>query len=141
VIEAAELDDGRWVLGTVGTRRIKVIDWLPDDPFPRALVEDWDDAAPVEPGVDLAGAYGAVRAQLRRVLALKSELAEPAADATIELSDDPGLGSFQVSAVAPIGPADQQRLLIAQGADERLRLLHDLLGEEAEYLVARLQMG
>jgi len=141
VLEAAELDDGRWVLGTVGVRRIRVVEWLPDDPYPRAHVEDWDDEQVDDPGVDLDGAYSTVIAQLRRVLALKSELAEPAVDATVELSDEPSLGSFQVSAIAPIGPADQQRLLVAGGVYERLRLLNDLLGEEADYLAARLEMG
>jgi Lon protease-like protein len=138
IVEAAELDDGRWVLGTVGTRRIRVREWLPDDPYPRADVEDWDDG---EPGADAFDVYGAVITRLRRVLALKAELAEPAVDATIELSDDPALGSFQAAAVAPIGPADQQRLLLATGPDERLKMLETLLIEESEYLAARLQMG
>jgi Lon protease-like protein len=138
ILEAAELDDGRWVLGTVGTRRIRVSEWLPDDPYPRADVEEWSD---VDPGADAADVYDAVVSRLRRVLALKAELAEPAVAATIELSDDPALGSFQVAAVAPIGPADQQRLLQAQGPDERLHLLDMLLTEESDYLAARLQMG
>jgi Lon protease-like protein len=138
IVEAAELDDGRWVLGTVGSRRIRVREWLSDDPYPRADVEDWEDVGPGAVAVEI---YGAVIAQLRRVLALKAELAEPAVDATIELSDDPALGSFQVAAVAPIGPADQQRLLLADGADERLRLLETMLREENDYLAARLQMG
>ena len=138
IVEAAELEDGRWVLGTVGTRRIRVREWLPDDPYPRADVEDWDD---LEPGADASDAYGVVLGRLRRVLALKAELAEPAVDATIELSDEPALGSFQAAAVAPIGPADQQRLLQAGGPDERLRLLGVLLTEESDYLAARIQMG
>ena len=138
ILDASELDDGRWVLGTVGTRRIRVTRWLPDDPYPRADVEDWDDAMP---GPDAADGYRNVMAKLRRVLALKAELAEPAADATIELSDDPGLGSFQVGAVAPIGPADQQRVLMAEGPDQRLQLLELLLSEESDYLAARLQLG
>ncbi|MEY2432316.1 MAG: ATP-dependent Lon protease [Acidimicrobiaceae bacterium] len=138
IVEAAELDDGRWVLGTVGTRRIRVREWLPDDPYPRADVEDWADA---ELSADAFDVYGAVITRLRRVLALKAELAEPAVDATIELSDDPALGSFQVAAVAPIGPADQQRLLLAAGPSERLEMLGTLLIEESDYLAARLQMG
>jgi Lon protease-like protein len=138
ILEATELDDGRWVLGTVGTRRIRVIRWLPDDPYPRADVEDWDDGVP---GPDVTDRYRNVMAQLRRVLALTAELGEPAADATIELSDDPGLGSFQVAAVAPLGPADQQRVLMADGPDQRLQLLELLLSEESDYLAARLQLG
>lgn len=138
ILEATELDDGRWVLGTVGTRRIRVTQWLPDDPYPRAAVEDWDDPVPEAETTDR---YREVLSQLRRVLALKAELAEPAADATIELSDDPALGSFQIAAVAPIGPADQQRLLVADGPDQRLQLLEVLLAEESDYLAARLQLG
>lgn len=138
IVEAAELHDGRWVLGTVGTRRLRVREWLPDDPYPRADIEGWDDAAP---GPEIGDVYPRVVGQLRRVLALKAELAEPAVDATIELSDDPVLGSFQASAVAPLGPADQQRLLAAAGPDDRLELLEVLLSEESDYLAARLQMG
>jgi Lon protease-like protein len=138
IIEAAELDDGRWVLGTVGTRRIRVREWLLDDPYPQADVEDWDD---VEAAAGVVDAYDAVVSRLRRVLALKAELAEPAVDATIELSDDPALGSFQVAAVGPFGPMDQQRLLQAAGPNERLQLLDVLLTEENDYLAARLGMG
>src|SRR4051794_25595423 len=43
IMEANELDDGRWVLATAGTRRVKVRQWLDDDPYPRAHVEDWPD--------------------------------------------------------------------------------------------------
>jgi Lon protease-like protein len=137
IIETAELDDGRWVLGTVGTRRIRVREWLPDDPYPRADVDDWPDEAPA---VDTSDLYSTVVARLRRVLGLKAELAEPAVDATVELSDDPAMGSYQVSAVAPIGPADQQRLLVADGSHARLVLLESLLSEESDYLAARLGM-
>src|SRR3989442_3963737 len=40
IVEAAELPDGRWVLVTVGTRRIRVHDWLAEEPYPRAEVKD-----------------------------------------------------------------------------------------------------
>ncbi len=53
---------------------------------------------------------------LRRVLALKAELREMAAPATIELSPDPVLAGYQAAAVAPLGPADQQALLEAPSA-------------------------
>src|SRR5581483_10007082 len=33
IVEAAEFDYGRWALVTVGTRRITVEEWLPDDPY------------------------------------------------------------------------------------------------------------
>jgi len=78
---------------------------------------------------------------LRRVLALKAELGDPAVDATVELTDDPALGSFQASAVAPLGPVDQQALLAEDGPDARLDRLLALLEDEAGYLQTRLEMG
>ena len=137
IVEAEELDDGRWVLATVGTRRFLVNDWMVDDPYPRADIEEWLDDTPSR---DLGADYDAVRTRLRRVLALTSELAEPAADATIELSDDPTLGSYQAAAISPLGPADHQRLLASPGPDDRLRQLDALLTDEEELLRARLRM-
>jgi Lon protease-like protein len=137
IVDATELDDGRWVLGTVGTRRIRVREWLVDDPFPRADIDDWNDD---EPATDIGPTYDGVLASLRRVLALKAELAEPVVDATIELSGDATLGSYQAAAVAPLGPADQQQLLAASGPEERLHQLAQLLSEEEDYLRARLSM-
>lgn len=137
IVDATELDDGRWVLGTVGTRRIQVRAWLPDEPYPRAEVDEWVD----EPAAGMDAVYADVRARLRRVLALKAELAEPAVEATIELTDDPVLGSYQASAVAPLGPVDQQRLLADPGPSARLARLATLLDDEESFLRARLRMG
>ncbi|HEX9991898.1 MAG TPA: LON peptidase substrate-binding domain-containing protein [Acidimicrobiales bacterium] len=138
IAEASELDDGRWVLAAVGTRRIRVTSWLPDDPYPMAEVEDWEDGPA---GGDLDGRLGEVVGDLRRVLALAAELGRPAAPATVELSPDPALATFQAAAVAPVGPADRQRLLAAPGPSERLDLLAAQLVEQAEVLTAQLRRG
>ena len=138
IVEAAELPDGRWALATFGVRRIRVLEWLPDDPWPRAIVEHLDDPPA---GPDAADQWVAVQVQLRRVLGLASELGEAAVPATVELVDDPALGSFQAAAVAPLGPADQHELLRTVGVDERLARLLELLGDAAELLEARLRMG
>jgi len=138
IVEAHEFEDGRWMLATVGSHRIRVLEWLPDDPYPRAQIEAWDDAAP---GEDISDRYADAVALTRRVLALKAELGEPAVDATIEVSDEPRLGSYQLAAVAPLGPMDQQALLAAPGPDERLRALVTLLDDEEGYLRTRLSLG
>jgi hypothetical protein len=36
LLEATALPDGRWLILVVGTRRFRVVDWLPDDPYPLA---------------------------------------------------------------------------------------------------------
>jgi uncharacterized protein len=138
VVEAAELPDGRWALGTFGVRRLRVVEWLPDDPWPRAVVEHLDDP----PGEDGASdRWHGLQAVLRRVLGMAAELGEAPVAATVELSDDPGLGSFQAAAVAPIGPADQQRVLSTVGVGARLAVLAEVLDDAAELLEARLRLG
>jgi Lon protease-like protein len=137
--EAAELPDGRWALVAVGVRRLRVVEWLPDDPWPQARVEEVADLA--EPDDGAHARWDAARMTLRRVLGLAAELGDAAVPATIELSDDPVLGSYQGAAVAPLGPADQYRVLVAAGVDERIEVLQSLLDEQAELLDARLRLG
>lgn len=136
IVEAAELEDGRFALAAVGVRRIVVDTWLPDDPYPRAEVHDWDD--PSASGPDEAVALTEMMGPLRRAMAYKSELGEATMPATVDLSDDPLLASFQAAAVGPIGPMDQLRVLRTERALDRLQLLHTLFSEEAEILAARL---
>lgn len=133
IVEAGELPDGRWVLTAVGTtRRVRVAAWLPEDPYPLAEVED----LPVDaPGPE---ALAAAERAVRRALALASELGEAAAPPTVELAPDPGLAAWQLAAVAPLGPADHQRLLSTDPADERLALLSVLASEAADVLAYRL---
>jgi len=135
IVEAAELPDGRWAIGAVGVRRVQVLRWLPEEPYPRADVEDWPDP---EPGPEHRDALDDAVARLRRCLALAAEAGDPGAPATIELADDPVLAGYQASAVAPLGPLDQQRLLAAPTPDARVELLSTLLREATEVLELRL---
>lgn len=137
VRRAQELPDGRWALLTAGTRRIRVEEWLPDDPYPRAMVVDLVDG---EGTVDEA-AWAAVEAKLRRSLALAAELGEARAPAIIELAADRALATLQAAAVAPIGPLDQQALLALDDPAARLARLDALLDDQLVVLEARLAGG
>lgn len=138
IIEAAELDDGRWVLGVAGTRRIRVRRWLPDQPYPCAEVDELPDE---ETAVPLSEPYEEAASLLRQVLGLRAELGEATPPATVELTDEPVLGTFQLAALSPLGPADRQRVLAAGGPDARLDLVRSLLREEADFLARRLELG
>jgi Lon protease-like protein len=138
IVEVGELPDGRFVLATVGTRRIRVEEWLPDDPWPRALVSDLLDDVPA--GEASAELWVGVRTVLRRVLGLATELGEEVAPLTTELSDDPAVGSFQAAALAPLGPVDRQATLPVTDVDERLVLVEQLLRDQEELLEARLHL-
>ncbi len=86
IVEVSRFTDGRYALVAVGTARLRVHEWLPDDPYPLATVEVVDEAAasPV-----MVAARSAVEAQLRRVLALATELGATVAPSDVRLDDDP----------------------------------------------------
>ncbi len=139
IAEAAELPDGRWVLLATGTRRIRVTAWLPDDPYPVALVEEIADP-PVQP-THIEHLELASRA-VRRALALQTELADqPGVPATVSLDDRPEVAAWQLCAVAPVGPVDHQRLLEMPDVEPRLRVLAELATAAADLLSYRLSDG
>ena len=136
IIQADELPDGRWAMVAVGSHRVRVREWMPDDPYPRAEVEDWPDVPATDPEAAVA-AYEARVAQLRRILALAVELGAEA-DPMVELADDAEVGSYQIGVLSPLGALDRQRLLTAPGPQQRLDLLEDLLDDQELMLRARL---
>ena len=138
ILSAVRLDEGRWLLSTVGTRRVRVVRWLPEAPYPRAEVEAWDDP---RPGPDAAERRAATLTALRRVLALAAEMGEPVADATTPVEGEPVRASYQMAALAPLGELDRLGLLAAPSPDERLDRLARLLEEEASVLASRLEGG
>lgn len=139
ILEVGETPDGRFALGTVGARRVRVEAWLPDNPYPRAEVADWPDPAPT---ADDAEHLGEIVVDLRRVLALATELGEavPAA-AALELTDDVVIASYQLAVLAPVGPLDRLALLAAPTVGARLQRLTEQLADLATVLATRLDGG
>jgi uncharacterized protein len=138
LVEVAELPDDRLAMAAVGMRRFRVQAWLDDDPYPRAEVDDWPDDPPLgDQSTELADLYRL----LRRSLALHTELGDPVAAATTEISDDPVLAGYQMTALAPVGPADRQRLLAAESPERRFEMLGQMLTDELEVLEHRMGLG
>jgi Lon protease-like protein len=125
LIEAERQPDGRWLVLVAGTGRFRVVEWLADDPFPQAHVDEL-----TEPDWDAAHTDLLTTAELlvRDTLALAAELGEPMAPTGFELSEDPLLRAWQLCAVAPLGPLDRQHLLEAP----RARRLETLVAETAD---------
>lgn len=132
--DVVQSPDGRFGLRCVGTRRIRVLRWLEDAPYPRAAVEDWPD----EDDGPTADARPGVEARLRSVLGLAAEIGMSVAPATVELADDDALASHQMAAMAPVGPHDHQRMLAAPGPVARMAVLETVLEDAAVLLTARL---
>ena len=140
IVEAARTPDGRYLLATIGTDRLRIKKWLDDDPFPRAEVDVIGE--PKRVADDAAVRRHDVQRLLGRVLAMSAELGERAAPVdSAQLDDDPVRASFEAAAVAPIGPLDAQRLLELDDPRQRFDQLERLLVDAAEVLELRLAGG
>lgn len=137
IVHAQPYPDGRWSIAAIGTERIRVTGWLPDDPYPCAEIEPFPDTRPTGP-IDVLAAQATEL--LRRVLALKSELGEPVGPATFDVTPNPLAASYQLAAASPFGPIDRLALLASSGPFERLTLLIDLLEAERSFCDARIAM-
>jgi len=132
-----ELPDGRWLLEVRGEALIEVEQWLPDDPYPVALVTE---PLPV-PGLEDPGpVVGEATLRVRRARALLAEHGGAPAlppDAALDGGGDTEVATWLLCAAAPVNAYDAQRLLAADGAEERLRLLVELM-EDLELDLQRL---
>ena len=140
-----ELPDGRWVMLATGGPRIRILEWLPDDPYPQAFIADWPD----EPAEIDAQARRALVARLRRLRALASEIgalgataAESAAidDRLAHLADDasdPTDWSFQLAGLVPAGPFDRHGMLCAPDPARRIEVISGVLDGVEELLGGR----
>jgi hypothetical protein len=139
ILEAGRLPDGRYVVAAVGTKRLRVTRWLAEEPYPRADVELLDDRARDDAAApDTESRRDEVERLLRRVLAMRTELGDPAPSTDVQLDEDVERASFEAAAVAPLGPLDAQRVLELESPSARLEALEGLLSEEARFLELRL---
>ena len=109
--------DGRYTFIAVGVRRIRIVEWLSEDPYPRALTEDWPDDDGDDPTLSLL-----LDAARRRAHALRKMMREAgvgSGEQQLVTDDTPGVGCFQLAAQLPIGPADRSALLKAPTVRER----------------------
>ncbi len=139
IAQAEEQADGSWVLIAVGTERIKVLAWLPDDPYPRASVVAWPDDR-TDQQLDQALIEGAERLA-RRVAALAVEMGAQGLLADSQLSADPSSRVYELATMAPLGALDRSRLLCAPDLPTRFELLIEMLEEQELLLQGRLTFG
>lgn len=122
IVEAMEASGGRWMVSTIGTRRIRVDRWLPAEPYPLAEVQDWPDG-PAEAGIE--DLLGVAVGLLRNCLARQTELGEDVIPATFDVPEDPTVASYLLTSAASLDASDSQRLL---EAPDPTRRLEDLVG-------------
>ena len=122
-------------LESVGSRRFRVNDWLPDDPYPIADIEFipdliWEDSLmPARVHLELA---------VRNLLTFASQFGGFQFGADVELSDDPMEACWQLAGVLPIGEMDRFDLLGSQSAEELIAQTYEIVTTADDTLRAML---
>lgn len=140
IVEWSDHGAGRYSLRCRTGERIRVTDWLPDDPYPRATVTFWPD----EPGDEVAPAQ--VRDVEERAMALFERIAQarglalPGREELLGRDDggDPGRRLFALASRIPIGTADRYTVLAAPSAADRLAALREAVEAIAEVVEFQL---
>lgn len=126
--------DQRAIVG-VGVDRIRVVDWLPDDPYPQAAVEAFADVAGTAPAQEAIAELGK---RVERLYALASELGADTSDQDFDLPADAAAAMWRLCSLVPLGAHDRQRLLELDDGMLRERLLASLIDDVATDLTLRL---
>jgi uncharacterized protein len=140
--QCVEQGAGRYALLCRTGERIQVAEWLPDDPYPRAVVRVWPD----EPGDPVTVAQ-LVEVE-DRVLALFERIAEareielPSRQMILGYDDDaaeePAQRLYTLASRIPIGAADRYSVLSAPSAADRLAVLSEAIDAVAEVVEFQL---
>lgn len=143
IVEVADFGDGRYRLKCTMGERIRVIEWQPDDPYPRAAVEPWPD----EPGdpVDV----DAIRDVEDRMVALFERIAAARGGevngrefiAGADAAGDAGKWLYALTSRLPMGQADRYAVLAAPTAAARLAALSDAVETVTAMVEFQLSSG
>jgi uncharacterized protein len=127
IAECADFGDGRYRLRCVMAERIRVLEWQPDDPYPRAAVQMWPD----EPGA--AVDVDAIRDIEDRMIVLFERIAAARGAQVnprdiVDGADESGDAAMWLYALAsrvPMGQADRYAVLSAPSVAARVAALRD----------------
>ena len=111
-------------LESFGTQRFRVTSWLPDDPYPLAVIElvpdlVWDNT--------LLDSKNQLETKVRQLLAFASEFTNLQFGASTELSDDPMEACWQLAGILPIGELDQMDLLSSESTAELISRINEIV--------------
>jgi ATP-dependent Lon protease len=138
IVDAEVTPDGRWGLQCTGGERVRVVEWLPDDPHPVAEVDRAPDG---EWTADAGVAMEQAIAAFGRVLLLAERLGAAIDPAILDLPGPAVVDHWLLAGRAPVGDLDRLALLAADTPERRLDLLGVQLGDLEAVLASRLDGG
>jgi Lon protease-like protein len=119
--------DGRFVLECRGVDRIRVLEWLPDDPYPRARVTAWPDLPAGDESLDEV--YDLVQERTDRLfeiltgIARSRDLPTPEAPRVDADGTRSGAEVWEFASSLPLGSSDRAKVLAAETVGRRLHVL------------------
>jgi len=137
VVSMHQHADNTWSIAAAATSRLRVVEWLDDNPYPRAVVEWWPDDP--SPPVSLS--------EFNTLTKSLHHLAETATGSGVEIRvPDVGESSitgavWRVAACLPIGDLDRYRVLSAASIWQRFELVSELIVQQQELLDLMSQQG
>lgn len=140
ISEYTDLGAGRFTLRCRMGQRIRICDWLPDDPYPRATVRVWPDEPgdPVTPG-QIREIEDGVVALFERIATARGSRFLPGRNVLLgPRSEDPGERLYALASRVPMGQADRYSVLAAPSAADRLAALAEAVDSVAAMIEFRL---
>jgi uncharacterized protein len=129
ITQYADLGMGRYELRAVVGERIRVLDWLPDDPYPCATVQEWpDEPGPPVTDEQIGEVVDRILTLFQRILSVRGgQLRSDALAVEPEVADDPSRHLYALAARVPMGQADRYTVLAAPTLAERVDALTDAI--------------
>lgn len=113
---------GEYTFLALGQRRVRVVEWLEDDPYPRARVNEMIDG-------DELPAASEVAHEINRVEKVLIQLGAEVPDHLPLVDGDERLAAFRLAGMVPIADLDRQAILSSDNPAERLRRFSQALGD------------
>ena len=130
IVEHQAYDGGRYTVRCRVGDRIRVREWLPDDPYPRAVIESWPDESG-DPVTDdqIRDLEDRVMALFERIAAARGAQLPPRdmLFADVAMADESGKRLYALASRVPMGAADRYSVLAAPSAAARRQALSEAL--------------
>jgi ATP-dependent Lon protease len=122
-----------------GTDRIRVLEWVQEEPFLRARVQILPELATKDPE-EVEAAKRNVQALIQQALAYLPQV-PPEVRLVVLAADDPVKLAYFLGSILSLGVEAEQKMLEASTADELLHLAHDFLAREVEIIRLRSKIA
>jgi len=130
-------DDNTWSIAAAATSRLRIIEWLDDHPYPRAVVESWPDDP--GPAVSLSE-FNILTRSLHHLAEAAAVMGREIRVPDVSENSIPG-AVWRVAACLPVGDLDRYRVLSAPSTRQRFELVSELVVQQQELLDLMSQQG